>query len=88
MTVFIRNKDTGKVVRYPLIGNVGFDDTYIVIAKDPRISATVYKIPLYEYELIRVTEEDLETPELVQDNEHLYTTADRYIETVFGRETR
>ena len=87
MTVFIRDTGTGKVRRYPLIGNVGYKNGYIVIAKDPRISAAVYMLPAEYYEIVRVTETQFETPEAVK----AWTDGDlcasgnvhNYIETVF-----
>lgn len=84
MTVFIRNKNTGNVGRYPLIGNVGFENGRIVLTKDPGVSATVYKIPAEDNEIIRVTEGELETPESVKAwrDEDIYIAS--YIETVFG----
>lgn len=82
MTVFIRNKNTGKVSRYALIGNVGYADGRIVLAKDPRISATVYRLSAEAYEIIRVTETQLETPESVREWVPEVRT-DHYIETVF-----
>ena len=83
MTVFIRNKRTGDIGRYPLIGNVGYENGRIVLAKDPGISATVYRIPAEENEIIRVTECELETLESVKAwrGSDIYTSS--YIETVF-----
>lgn len=88
MTVFIRNKSTGNVSRYPLTGNVSIEDGNITIAKDPRIGSTIWSFPLEDYEIVRVTERELETPEAVTAWTDRKYIADRYIKEVFGRETR
>lgn len=88
MTVFIRNKDTGKETRYALIGNVSIEGGAIILAKDPRISATIYRLPATRYEIARVTATELETPETVKawTDGAPREWVETYTETVFGRE--
>lgn len=90
MTVFIRDKNSGKITRYALIGNVSIGDGAIVLVKDPRISATIYSLPAAFYEIARVTATELETPEAVESwtDGAPREWVNNYKETVFGRGTR
>lgn len=85
MTVFIRNKRNGKVTRYPLIGNVSVANGRISITKDPRCTHIVtYDMTTENYEVIRVTAGEMETPEAVRTWAKDMPHVDHYIETVFG----
>jgi hypothetical protein len=84
MTVFLRYKPNGHIIRRALVGNVSIDGDRIVLVDDPRgLGTTVTSMPVSHYEIIRMTEDKLETPEAVKVWAKREGAADVYIRNVF-----
>jgi hypothetical protein len=86
MTVFIRCKRDGHIIRQPFIGHVEWGDGEFTLVKDPRVSLTVgtYCYMTETHEITEISADMIETPSAVRARSPK-AQAEIYIENVFRR---
>ena len=87
MTILLKRKSDGRVIRHPLVGNISFEENRIVLTDDPRLDRiSVTYLSADEYEFIRITEDMIETKGGIEARVSNKQVARRYCEMVLGEE--